>query len=87
MFTFEHGILIHWFWLKAYMPCSQYEGKCCKNTTIYTANDGQWIGPSNAAQAQLEAIRFWTAYFPEIIWIPTEWKCYATNDHTDCCFK
>lgn len=55
------------------------------NSKQQLTNYRQWIGPSNAAQAQIESVRIRAAYPPEFRRVPAERVCHTTDYHANGC--
>jgi len=64
------------------VPRGQDKGQGGQDHTIYATNNGQWISPPNAAQAQLKAIGFRATDLTEVIRIPAKGKRRTGHNHT-----
>lgn len=66
------------------MSRGQNESQRWEYYTIYTADNCQWICPTNAAETQFKAICIRSTDLTKIVGIPTERECTATDNHTNC---
>lgn len=58
---------------------------CLHFMSMKITDNCQWVCPAYATKSWTKSIRFRAAYFPKIIWIPSEWKCYTSDNHANCC--
>jgi len=65
------------------VPRGQDKRQSGQDHAIYATDYGQWISPADAAQAQLEAIRFRATDLTEIVRIPAKGKCRAGHNHAN----
>lgn len=63
------------------MARGKNERQRCQDDTVNARNNGQGIGPSDAAEAELEAIRFGPANASEFVRVPAEGERNASHYH------
>lgn len=69
------------------MICKRFIGQTANPIMmrVLLTDDGQRIGPANAAQSQIESVRLRAAYPPELGGVPAERERDTADDHADGC--